>query len=575
MGFVSGVGGTHTQHNDAARTGTNPREISLLPSNVRRGSSGPDTLGPAMIDPATIDPATIGRGTINPGAIGPIDPGAVGPGAIDPDTIGPGTTDRDTTSRGTFGKLFTRSLDGNVYAQPLYVANVPIRGQGHHNVVFVATAHNTVYAYDADTPAATAPLWSINLGPSVPALNTPNDPIETGISATPVIDATTDPTTGDTTGTLYVSAKTLEDGVQIWRLHALDITSGAHVHQSPVKITATTAGTGDAPVSFRADRHDNRSGLLLLNETVYLAFAAHNAHDPHHGWIIGYSAANLQAPPAVFNTTPDGSAGGIWQGGQGLTADADGNIYCMVGHGSSEAVNGGKNYGEAFVKLSTKGGGLAVADWFIPHNYSDLHTDGASGPLGIPGTTYLVGGNKSGTLYVLDTDQMGGFNQGADSQIVQSFNAWTGEYRGAPLYWNSARHGPVIYVWGSKDVGKAYSFTGAAVNETPIMHTPDVPSVANFATSPAMSISANGGADGILWAVMATPGPPNSTFIDATAPTGVLRAFDANDLSVELWNSDQIPPPTDLATDPNSARQPSPTAGSTWPRSLGNCVSTG
>ena len=447
-----------------------------------------------------------------------------------------------------FGKIFTRVLDGHLYAQPLYVPNVTIQGQ-KHNVVYVATAHNTVYAFDADDPAQSAPLWSVSLGPSVPSslIGTPNILIEVGIIATPVISTVTDGV-GNNTGVIYVTAKTLENRVQIWRLHALDITTGLPVNGSPVKISAVVPGTGDGgtTVTFTAAKHNQRPGLLLLNGVVYLGFASHEDFAPYHGWVFGYSAANLQAAPSVFITTPNGGYGGIWQGGQGLVGDTTGNVYCMVGNGQPNAdpnssASNGKDYGEGFLKLTPSGANLNVTDWFLPNNWASLDAGdadlGSGGPLLLPGTHYLVGGGKQGLFYVVDTAKMGHFQASSDSQIVQSFQGWNGEYRGGFAYWNSPNNGPMVYVWGGSDVGKAYAFSNGFFGTSPATQTNNLLSQ-GASNSPGLSVSANGSAagTGILWATMSYAGDSDH----ATVP-GVLRAFDASNLSVELWNSNQSP----------------------------------
>ena len=265
-----------------------------------------------------------------------------------------------------FGKLFSRSVDGQIYAQPLCVPNVSIPNQGTHNVVYVATMHNGVYAFDADDPEASAPLWRVNLGPSVPWQDTatlyPDINSEVGITSTPVIDVPKK--------TLYLVAKTKENNSYIQRLHALDIATGKEKPGSPVLIQASLTGSGDGrlngTISFDPLKQLNRPGLLLLDDVVYIAFGSHGDVDPYHGWVLGYSATTLQQVTA-YNTTRTGTRAGIWQGGQGLAADASGHIYLMTGNGTFDYNTGGANLGNSFVKLATPGG-LSVVDWFTPHN---------------------------------------------------------------------------------------------------------------------------------------------------------------------------------------------------------------
>jgi hypothetical protein len=230
-----------------------------------------------------------------------------------------------------FGRLFLLPADGQIYAQPLYLQNVAIAGQGVHNVVFIATLHNSVYAYDADTAAP--PLWTVNLGPSVPSTAYTSDTgaytditPEIGILGTPVIDPAA--------GTLYVVAATEENGACYYRLHALDIGSGGEQTGSPAVIQARVKGFGvdsvDGFVAFNPLQHIQRPALLLVNGVVYVAFGSHGDAVPWHGWIMGYSAANVQVQTAVFNATPNGNGGAVWNSGRGLSADGSGNIYAVT-----------------------------------------------------------------------------------------------------------------------------------------------------------------------------------------------------------------------------------------------------
>jgi hypothetical protein len=258
-----------------------------------------------------------------------------------------------------FGKLFSRPVDGHIYAQPLYVPDVNVPGKGVHNVVYVATMHNTVYAFDADDPAASAPLWQVNLGASVPLPNSDFGPpnyldiqVEVGIVGTPVIDFRG--------GTLYVVALTQEPVpatcpcVYVHRLHALDLYTGAEKFGGPVVISGSAmriAGGQIAQAVFDSSHQLQRPGLLLSQGKVYAAFGSYGDWQPYHGWILGYDATTLQ-PASVFNTTPTGAQGSIWQGGQGLAADASGNIYAGAANGSFDVNLGGSNYGDSLLKLS-------------------------------------------------------------------------------------------------------------------------------------------------------------------------------------------------------------------------------
>lgn len=476
-----------TQHNDAGRSGANLSETVLTPSNVNPSS---------------------------------------------------------------FGKLFSVPADGHVYAQVLYSAGLAIGG-GKHNVIFVATEHNSVYAYDADTGSL---YWQVNLGPSVPSsdINTPNMPVEIGITSTPVIDPAGQ--------TLYCVAATKENGKYLYRLHALELATGQEKLGGPTLIQASVHGTGDASVNgvvtLDPFKHNNRPALLLLNGTIYMAFASHEDYNPYHGWVLAYSAATLQQT-AVFNVTPNGSEGGIWQAGQGLTADGSGNVYLITGNGTTSAPSGGADYGEAFLKMSLSGSTLAVSDWFIPNNYDALNagdTDlGASGVLGIPGTNLIVGGGKEGKLYLINTANMGHYNAGADP-VLQEFQAVhsrgsSGHLHGAPVYWNGPS-GPHIYLWGENDFARAYPFYPASGNAPAYFGTtassvgPDYsPALTSVYGMPGgfLSLSANGAQNGIIWATT----PYDGDSIHAVV-NGIFRAYDATNLSKELWNSKQVPSRDDL-----------------------------
>lgn len=436
-----------------------------------------------------------------------------------------------------FGKLFTRSVDGQMYAQPLVVSNVNIPGKGARNVVFVATMHNSVYAFDADDPAANSPYWSVNLGPSVPSQDTGTGDIqpEIGITATPAVDPSSN--------TIYVVAKTKESGSYLHRLHALDLSSGQEKAPGPVLISASVPGNGDGNnggvISFNHLVQLNRSALLLLNGRLYVAFGSHGDKSPAHGWILGYDAATLQRT-AVFNSTATGWLGTIWQAGQGMAADAAGYLYLITGNGAFNYSTGGQDLGQSFVKLSTPN--LTVVDWFTPYNYANLNAVdfdlGASGPLLIPGTNLLVGGGKESVFYLLDRSQLGHFNAGGDTQIVQSFTAGAGHIHGSPVYWNGPG-GPFIYLWSEQDRLKQFRF-GSVFQTTPVA-TSDM-TVPPGMPGGMLAISAAGNApgSGILWAAH-----PLGDSNPATVP-GILRAFDAADVGTELWNSLENAPRDDV-----------------------------
>lgn len=421
-----------------------------------------------------------------------------------------------------FGRLFMLPADGQIWAQPLYLPNIDIPEQGTHDVVYFATAHNTVYAYDAD--AAGPPLWSLNLGPSVPsstydtATRTYADIApEIGIIGTPVIDPSS--------GTLYVVAATLENGVCYYRLHALDTAAGTEKFGAPVAIGGTVAGNAedgtDGVVTFNPAQHIQRPALLLLNGVVYVAFGSHGDEGIWHGWIMGYNASNVQQQTAVFNTTPNGYGGSLWDSGRGLSADAQGNIYAVTANGTTDEST---DYSENVLRLTAN---LEVADWFAPSDATLLNDDdgdlGSSGAVLLPGNLLLTGG-KQGLAYLLNSAQLGGAVAN-DTQTLQSFPAASvGIYNMA--VWDRSG-GPVLYMAGGNAPVEAFPFFG-----NQFVTTPSSVSSSDYAVAfNGMTVSANGGTpgSGILWMMTADSWP--------LPAAGTLHAFNADNLSEELWNS--------------------------------------
>ena len=430
-----------------------------------------------------------------------------------------------------FGKLFACQVDGYVYAQPLYVAQVTI-ASALHNIVYVATENNSVYAFDADNGAQ---LWHVNLGTPVPS----TDISATYKDLTPVIGITGTPVIDPVSNTLYVVAKTKNTSNSTYHqnLHAVDITSGAEMPGSPVEITASVAGSGSGSsggtIAFQPLYQLNRPGLLLLNGVVYIAFGSHGDIGPYHGWVLGYDASTL-APLAVFNTTPNGSEGAIWQGGQGLVADTD-NIYFMTGNGSFDASTGGAEYGDSVVKLATSTG-LSVSDYFTPDDQGSLNQSdadlGSGGPILLPGTSSIVGGGKDGILRLINTASMGEYNSVLNADL-EEFQATSGIIMIGPIYWNSPNHGPVVYLWGPGDYLKAFEFLNGSFQTTPISQSTMTSPGGNSNAAP-LSLSANGSTSGtgIVWAALSNSGDSNQQTV-----TGILRAFDATNLTTELWDS--------------------------------------
>ncbi len=288
------------------------------------------------------------------------------------------TLNKTNVNSTAFGKLFAYPVDGYISGQPLYVTSVAIPSKGTHNVVYVATEHDSVYAFDADSPSGVnnAPLWqtsflnAANGVTTVPYADTGCNQIvpELGITSTPVIDLPS--------RTIFVVAMTKETSgaTASWvqRLHALDMTTGAEKPNSPVVIQATYPGTGEggSTLTFNPKNYKQRPGLLLLNGTVYTAWSSHCDIGAYHGWLIAYDAQTLNQG-AVYNNTPNGNEGSFWAGGAAPAVDSSGNIYLVSGNGTVDPTGKGPDLGESYIKLATTSG-LSVADYFIPFNYSSL-----------------------------------------------------------------------------------------------------------------------------------------------------------------------------------------------------------
>ena len=498
-----GFAGVFTQHNDIGRTGQNLSESVLTPTNVNTA---------------------------------------------------------------TFGKLFAQSVDGYVYAQPLYVPNVSIAG-GTHNVIYVATEGDSVYAFDADSNTGTNAglLWHASLidtahgaAAGATTVNIQQDldsgctdlVPQVGITSTPVIDPSS--------GTMYVEAKSKENGNYIHRLHAIDITTGAEKSPGPVQITATVPGNGDggSTVSLDGLHHLNRVGLLLLNGTIYIGYASHCDTTPYHGWLLAYDAGTL-TQTSLLITTPNGSPtsdlGGFWMSGAGVAADSNADIFIASGNGLFDTVNvPAQELGDTIMKVFNTGSPeLSLLDYFTPSNQSTLDdgdTDvGSGGVLLLPdqptGVTHeLVEAGKEGTIYVINRDQMTagnlhycqtGCNKG-DPQITQEIQKQINGLWSAPAYFNGT-----VYFCGAGDSLKAFPLSNGLLSASPSEtsgHSFDFPGCTPV-------VSANENTNGIIWAV------DSSTF-GAPPPTplgpAVLYAYQAGTLSM-LWNSSQTG--TDTAGD--------------------------
>ncbi len=421
-----------------------------------------------------------------------------------------------------FGLIGRYAVDGQVYAQPLVITSRNARSA--RGRVLIATMHNSVYLFDADPARSAAPIWQVNLGPSLPAslLHFHDINPEIGILSTPVIDAGLN--------TVYLVAETYEDGAGVYRLHALDLSTGAEKFGGPVAIQAMVGGTGDASVggviSLNPLQQLQRPGLLLMNHSIYIGFGSVFDRAPYHGWILAYDQTTLEQM-AVFNSTPEGGNGGVWHSGRGIAADDAGNILATPANGDYDGV---ANFGESLVKLSPQ---LQVLDWFVPAEWSTMSGEdadlGSLGPVFVRGQNAVLTGDKISHLYVVPADNMGhlGVAGAAVPQIFQPIVAG-GLYNLA--LWN--RDGvAVAYIVEPGDWTGAFQMAGGRMDETPVSQT----SVTSDYPFEGIAVSANGSTagTGILWLT----GGDHS---QAGVP-GTLYAFDALDLTQLLWSSSMNP----------------------------------
>jgi len=432
-----------------------------------------------------------------------------------------------------FGKLFELPVIGSVYAQPLFVPNLLIRDR-RRNVLFVATMHNQVTAFDADVPQA--PLWQRRLAQSI---QLPDPQIgnagyrdiewEVGILSTPVID------TDRHAIYLVTTSKQWGDGSIIHELRMLDLSTGNEL-RSPT----TISGSAGRAV-FVSHKQIQRSALLLSQNKVYVAFASYgDIQRPYHGWVFSFDA-NTLAPLHTFCSSPqpagDQGEGGIWMAGQGPATDDFGNVYLMTGNGDFNPAAG--NLGDCAIKLDPN---LNRLDFFSPHNNVELDSKdkdlGSAGILAIPGTNMIIGGGKEAFLYLMDISHLGGFDPSTDhvlDKIPVSVTDGNHHIHGSPVFWNGP-DGPRIYVWPENDQCKAFELIGDKLNHNPVAKSsvtaPDnVPGGAPGMPGGFLSISANGGQDGILWATH-----PWAEDLNQQIGEGVLRAFDARTL-MQTWKS--------------------------------------
>ena len=488
---VTDLPGVYTYHNDLARDGANTREYALTPANVNSSS---------------------------------------------------------------FGKLFSCTVDGAVYAQPLWVANLSVGGVVH-NVVVIATQHDSLYAFDADANPCTQ-LWKVSLidtghGATAGETTVPSGTADflvgygpgSGGDITPEVGVTGTPVIDPAGAILYVVSKSVDSGRTTFyqRLHAIDLRTGNEKSGSPMAIAASYPGTGDGgtSVAFSPRYQNQRAGLALVNGTVYIAWGSHDDAPPWYGWIAGYTyngAAFTQS--SALSVTPNVGQGGIWMSGGAPSADANGHLYVITGNGTFDVTSptGPTNdYGDSFLQLSSA---LTVSSWFTPSdqlsdntNDFDFGSGGSAIVLNLStGPLHLViGGGKDGELYLLNGDSMGG---SGDTTAWQHFNLGNEIYETA-AFWNNT-----LYIAPVGASMRAYAFnTSTNLFNT----TPTSQSAATFGfPGSTPSVSASGaGSEGIVWGIDSAnscTGPPP---LPACA-AAVLHAYSAANLATELWNSSMV-----------------------------------
>lgn len=488
-----------------------------------------------------------------------------------------------TVNPNTFGKLFSCTVDGAVFTQPLWVPSLSING-GIHNVIFVATQHDTVFAFDADANPCvqywqgSASLGEVNLLDGLHGGTAGETPVywndvgcrcgvgdiypEVGVTGTPVIDPTSN--------TIYLVSTSQNSalGTYYQRLHALDLATGDEKFSAPVNIAASVPGNGDGSsggmVSFNAQMQNQRPALALAGGTVYVGWSSHEDASPWHGWLIGYTASNLQQQASVFNTSPNGGMGGIWASGGAPAVDSGGNIYVTTGNGVFDANNStmpDNDYGDSVLQLAPSSGStpngenLTLVDWFTPDDQSYLANNdidlGSGNPVLLPDQTsgpvpnLLVAIGKQGIVYLINRNDMGNFQPGSN-QIVQSFTGSPSGFYGTPAFWqNGLYFAGSLDNTGSGDYLKLFTFSPS----TGQFDTISASQSAHYYNFPGASpsVSSQGASNGIIWAVdasaygYANPNAGTNCFQvpvpAACAGPAVLFAYDAGNLLLEYWDS--------------------------------------
>jgi hypothetical protein len=437
-----------------------------------------------------------------------------------------------------FGRIGFLPVDGDVYAQPLYIPHLEIPGKGPRNVLFIATEKDSVYAFDADALSA-EPLWQVSfvdakkrISPvSSRDVHCPFIEPDIGITSTPVIDLPSK--------TLYTLARTREAESGRWvfrqKLHALDLATGAEKLGGPVLIQATFQGPksllSKGITEFNPLLENQRSALLLARHNVFIAWASSCDVGPYYGWVMSYDAGTLKQT-GFLNVSPGAKESGIWQADAGPAADSDGNIYLITGNGGFTAASGGRDYGDSVLKIALTPNGLAVRDYFTPADQAHLNdTDGDFGsgsPILLPDQPpphphLLLAAGKSAKIYELDRDQLGHFHQPNDTNAVQVLPAGAQSF-GAPAYWN----GHVFYFL-MKDYLRDYALQNGRLSTQPVAK-----STTKIDDPGTPAISANGSKSGIVWIL-------STKVWNGPDQPAVLFAYDAANVSHELYNSTQNP----------------------------------
>ena len=433
-----------------------------------------------------------------------------------------------------FGKVGVFKVDGPVYAQPLFVPGVEVPGRGKHDVLFVATEHDSVYAFDAERPND-PPLWHVSFlddkqhiqAVGARDVQCPFIVPEVGITSTPVIDLRT--------GTLYVLARTkvervFSDNEYAQHLHALAITTGVEKFGGPKLITASVPGRGagatNGRVAFDPLFENPRASLLLANNILYLTWASSCDVGPYHGWIMAYNPETL-AQMAALNVTPDGTEGGIWESDTGPAADDEGNVYVPTGNGIFDVSSGGRDFGDSVLKLQFENSQLLVRDFFTPYDQASLSQRdadlGSSGPTLLPAQPgqhrhLLLQPSKGGRIYVIDRDNMGRFHAEGDA-IIQTIAS--GDSYCAMAYWN----GHAFFV-GERDSLRDFLIKDGQL----VLNRYSSTTFGNPGATP--SISSDGQKNAVVWTVATRTwnGPDRAA---------VLYAFEANNVAQPIYSSEQ------------------------------------